>query len=189
VAAKLEQNQFAAANALLQGFQQGNLDDQYFAQIQTINAARLSDPEFVLNPAQEETLLGIANSSSLEAGYAQTVLGILTGRVFMPKLPVLIEERSSNPQTSQPGKVGVLLASPNPANDVLNIQLPKAIDRSANRILELRDIATGALIQQVAAPDDSSVSLLVQNVPAGIYVLILREHGVVIARQKITIQH
>jgi hypothetical protein len=82
-----------------------------------------------------------------------------------------------------------LLASPNPANDVLNIQLPKAIDRSANRILELRDIATGALIQQVAAPDDSSVSLLVQNVPAGIYVLILREHGVVIARQKITIQH
>ncbi|MCC7465483.1 MAG: hypothetical protein IT261_04405, partial [Saprospiraceae bacterium] len=126
-------------NVLLQGFQQGNLEDQYFAQIQTINSARLSDPEFVLSPAQEETLLGIANSSSLEAGYAQTMLGILTGRVFMPKLPALMEERSNNSQTLQLSKVGVLLVSPNPANDVINIQLPKAIDRSANRILELRD--------------------------------------------------
>ena len=44
-------------------------------------------------------------------------------------------------------------------------------------------------LQQVAAPDDSNVSLSVQAVPAGIYVLILREQGVVIARQKITVQH
>ena len=189
VAAKMEQNQFAAANAMLQTFQQGSQEDQYFAQVQIINVARLANPEFVLSASQEESLLGIATSSSQEAGYAQTVLGILTGRVFMPKVPVLNGERSSNPIPSPQSKAGVLLVSPNPANDVLNIQLPRLIDRSANRVLELMDITTGILVQQIAVPDESSVSISVQTLPAGIYVLTLREQGVVITYQKIAVQH
>ncbi|MBN8677231.1 MAG: hypothetical protein J0M29_03345 [Chitinophagales bacterium] len=189
VAAKLEQNQFTAANGLLQAFPQNTLDDQYFVQVQGINAARLSNPEFTLNAAQEETLLGIANSSSQEAGYAQSILGILTGRTFMPRLPNLTGERSDAPLAAQPSKMGVLQVAPNPANETILVQLPKQVQIGAERVLELRDIATGILVQQVQAPDDSNVSLSVQTTPSGIYILSLLEKGVVVARQKITIQH
>ncbi|MBN8679301.1 MAG: hypothetical protein J0M29_13825 [Chitinophagales bacterium] len=189
VAAKLEQNQFAAANGLLQAFPQSTMDDQYFVQVQGINAARLSNPEFTLNAAQEETLLGIANSSSQEAGYAQSILGILTGRTFMPRLPNLTGERSDTPLAAQSSKMGVLQVAPNPANETILVQLPKQVHLGAERVLELRDIATGILVQQVQAPDDSNVSLSVQTTPSGIYVLSLLEKGVVVARQKITIQH
>ena len=188
VGAKLEQNQFAAANALLQSFPQSTTDDQYFVQVQQINAARLSNPTFALSSTQEATLLGIAESSSQEAGYAQSILGILTGQVFMPKLPDLGGERSSSP-SGQPALIGALQVSPNPVSDVLEVQVPKQVDRAVSQILELRDMATGILVQRIRVPDGNNVSISVQALPSGLYLLSLQEQGIVIARQKIAVQH
>ena len=114
VGAKLEQAQFAAANTLLQNFPQTTVDDQHFVQVQNINTERLSNPAFLLNNTQEATLLAVAESSSQEAGYAQSILGILTGQVFMPKLPNLGGERNA-PPTKQPSLFGSLQLSPLPS--------------------------------------------------------------------------
>jgi len=189
VGAKLEQNQFTAANALLQTFPQSTTDDQYFVQVQQINAARLSNPTFTLNSTQEATLLGIAESSSQEAGYAQSILGILTGQVFMPKLPDLGGDRSSTPYSEQPALIGALQVSPNPVSDVLQVQIPKSVDKTASQVLELRDMATGILVQRIRVPDGNNVSISVQSFPSGLYLLSLQEQGIVIARQKIAVQH
>ncbi len=97
VGAKLGQKQYAAAGALLQAFPLSTADDQYFVQVQGINVARLSNPAFTLSEAQEAALLAVAEAPTPEAGYAQTLLGILTGRVFMPRLPDLDTERRAEP--------------------------------------------------------------------------------------------
>lgn len=184
VGAKLEQKQYAAADTLLQTFPQNTSDDQYFVQVQSVNVARLSDPEFTLSEAQETTLLAIAEAPTPEAGYAQTLLGLLTGRVFMPRLPDLDTERSAEP--NQAFVSSSLEISPNPVSDLLRVRLqPSALQQT----LELRALATGALVQSVDVSGQESLTLTVQHLPSGLYVLVLREQGGVVAHQKVVVQH
>ncbi len=188
VGAKLEQAQFAAANTLLQNFPQTTVDDQHFVQVQNINTERLSNPAFLLNNTQEATLLAVAESSSQEAGYAQSILGILTGQVFMPKLPNLGGERNA-PPTKQPSLFGSLQLSPNPVSDVLYVQVPQGIVMAGSQVLELRDMATGIMVQRISVLDRNSIAISVQALPSGLYLLSLQDQDKVIARQKIAIQH
>jgi hypothetical protein len=184
VGVKLQQKQHAAAGILLQAFPQNTTDDQYFVLVQSVNMARLSDPEFTLSEAQETALLSVAEAHSPEAGYAQTLLGILTGRTFMPKLPDLDTERSAEPVKAVASSG--LEISPNPVNDLLRVRLqPSAIQQT----LELRALATGALVQSVDVSGQESLTLPVRHLPSGLYLLVLREQGAVVVHQKVVVQH
>jgi hypothetical protein len=188
VGAKLEQNQFSAANALLQSFPQSTTDDQYFVQVQNINSARLANPEFLLNTTQLTTLQGIAESPSPEAGYAQSMLGILTGQIFMPRVPDLGGERNA-PHSTRADIADVLSISPNPVSDILQVQVPQPFGKSGRKTLELRDLSTGILIRNIQAPDGGDISISVETLPSGIYLLTLKEQSVTIARKKVVVQH
>jgi len=188
IGAKLEQKMFPAAAAILQSFPQNTIDDQYFVQVQSINAARLSNPQFTLSNAQEMTLLNVADAASQEAGYAQSLLNILTGRVFMPKVPNLGEERSNQaPRDLLPE--GALQVSPNPVSDVLQVQFPSHKIEQGVQTLELRSITSGELVRKIIVPDGNTLSISVHSLPAGMYLLTLQHQGVVQSRQKIAIQH
>lgn len=184
VGAKLEQKQFSAASALLQSFPQNTTDDQYFVQVQTINAARLSDPQFTLSGPQQATLLAVAEAPSPEAGYAQTLLGILTGQVFTPKLPDLGGERSAG--LSKTVVSSGLEISPNPVNDLLQVRIQPA---TVQQTLELRALTTGNLVHSVDVSGEESFTLPVRHLPSGIYLLVLREQGAVVGHQKVVVQH
>jgi len=180
-------NQFAAANALLQSFPQSTTDDQYFVQVQTINTARLADPEFVLSSVQEAMLQNIAELPTVEAGYAQSLLGLLKGQMFMPRVPDLGGERN-NLTSIRLGAQEVLQVSPNPVSHLLQVQVSAPLDQSISRTLELRALATGNLVRSVRVQDGSAIFISVQDLPSGLYLLILQDQGVVIERKKIAIQ-
>lgn len=184
IGAKLEQKQFAAADSLLLLFPQSTPDDQYFVQVQIINTARLSNDTFALSFAQKTTLLSIATASSPEAGYAQTLLGILTDTVFMPRLPDFGGERSI--EQTEIATVKVLEVSPNPVGDLLRVRFPSS---ELARTLELRSLGTGALVQSVNATDTEATTLSVQHLPSGVYLVVLRTRDGVIDQQKIIVQH
>jgi hypothetical protein len=188
VGAKLEQSQFSAAGALLQSFSQNTVDDQYFVQTQGINVARLSMPGFNLNSSQEAVLTSIAESSSPEAGYAQTLLGILKGITFMPTVPDLDPQRNGQVPV-KPNLSGALQVSPNPVGYNLQVGLPEAAENSTDRVLELCDMATGRLIQSIHVGYENSITISVASFPSGFYVLSLKDQGAVLARQKIAVQH
>jgi len=184
VGAKLEQKQYAEANTQLQSFPQNTTDDQYFVQVQTINVARLSDSEFALSSIQETALLAVAEAPSPEAGYAQTLLGILKGTTFMPRLPDLGGERSAAPnKTVVPSGLEI---SPNPVNDLLQVRFRPA---TVQQVLELRGLTTGILVQSVDVSGQESITLPVQQLPSGLYLLVLREQGAVVGHQKVVVQH
>jgi len=187
VGAKMEQGQFTAASSLLQSFPQATNDDQLFVQVQNINVARLSDPEFELSQGQEAILLGIATSPNPEAGYAQSLLGILKGQIFMPNLPDLGGERESR-QTEKPDLLETMQVSPNPVSDVLQVKIPRW-SRETNRSLELREMATGRMVERVPILDGGDIAIPVEALPTGLYLLILQEKGVAIDRQKVVVQH
>lgn len=183
--AKLAQKQFQPAAAMLHSFPQNSEDDQYFVQIQNLNLARLSNPAFVLSAAQEAVLQQIASDASPEAGYAQSLLGILKGQVFMPGKPELGEERSA--QTAKTALESLEIA-PNPVSEQLTVRMAAAPE-TLERTLELRELSGGGLVKQFEVSEARERSIFVQNLPAGVYVLCLLEQGAVIARKKVIIQH
>jgi hypothetical protein len=184
IGAKLEQKQYVAADSLLQLFPQSTPDDQYFVQVQTINTARLSNGTFALSNAQKATLLNIATASSPEAGYAQTLLGILTDTVFMPRLPDFGGERGI--ENTEPAVRRVLEVSPNPVGDLLQVRFPLSL---AEQTIELRSLTTGTLVQSVNATNLESIALPVQHLPSGAYLIVLRTQDKIVEQQKIIVQH
>jgi len=189
VGAKLEQNQFAAASALLQSFPQSTTDDQNFIQVQSINTARLADPAFVLSSAQEATLLSIAEAPSPEAGYAQSLLGILTGQTFMPKVPDLGGERNAPSLSVQTTLPDLLQVSPNPVSNLLEVRIKQPVSKSSAQTLDLHDLVTGILMRSIQIAEESTLFISVEDLSEGIYLLTLRGQGGTIARKKIAVQH
>jgi hypothetical protein len=186
VGAKIEQQEFSTAKTMLHDFPKASIEDQYFVQVQGINLERLMTPQYNLSTEQEAELLTIAETSSPEAGYAQTLLSILTGRDFMPRLPDLGSERSVN-QRKERGLIKLFI-TPQPAHDQLQIQIPVGTLED-ERFLELRSLTTGAVVQHIDVKGMESVLLPVQQVSSGLYLLVLREQGTVLAIQKVMIQH
>lgn len=91
VALALWRDDFILADSLLDAFPDEELEDRQFIEIQRINSAFLSDKDFVLTELQGSTLYEIAVSGTTEAGYAQSLLSLLTGETIMPRLPIIEE--------------------------------------------------------------------------------------------------
>ena len=189
VGAQLAQKQFATATTTLQSFPQTTLDDQYFVQVQNINTARLSSPNFTLSSAQATTLQNIANAPNPEAGYAQTLLGMLTGQVFMPTLPVL-ENKERSTETTNTLSVNGLQVSPNPVSDLLQVQISYITDHDSRLTLELRELTTGRQVYSAKVNDQDTLLIPVVQLPAGMYLVQLRsQQSGVTSQQKVIVQH
>lgn len=187
VSAKMMQRQFGAAQNLLQNFPIGGIDDQYFVDVQTINLARLSDSTFVLTPAQDAQLTAIAEAPSPESGYAQSLLGLLTGRVFTPELPDVVTERQQ--QATAPNSDSWLEIAPNPADEQLRVSLLKMQYNQERLVLELRDLGTGRLVYAMEMPEVNVGILPVKQLPGGLYVLTLRNDHTILEVKKVLVQH
>jgi hypothetical protein len=187
IAVKLEQNEFNEAKSLLNSFPQENLDDQYFVTVQDINRQRLSQVDYKLNEVDLSILQKIAVAPSQESGYAQSLLGILTGQVFMPNLPNLIGSERNN-FLDRTKESLTFLTSPNPVNDILKITFPEQLNKGKIGFIELKNL-TGHMITSILLKEDNEVFIPVEKFPSGIYVIILKVNETVISHQKIVIQH
>lgn len=187
VSAKMMQRQFSAAQNLLQNFPITGIDDQYFVDVQTINLARLSDSTFALTPAQDAQLTVIAEAPSPEAGYAQSLLGLLTGRVFAPELPDVVTERQQETTTSV--SESWLEIAPNPADEQLRVSLLKVPHQQERLMLELRDLGTGRLVHSMNMSEGNVGFLTVKQLPPGLYILTLRNDHTILEVKKVLVQH
>lgn len=186
VGAKLAQQQYAEANNLLQNFPKTTADDAFFVAVQTINTAWLNDTSFALSSSEEATLLAIAEAPTPEAGYAQALLGLLTDRTFMPRFPDLLDERSVETAARTKYPVSLLKVSPNPVSDLVQIDFPPS---DQLRTIELRSLATGLLVLKLDVHEQEFASLSVEDIPAGMYLVLLRERGAIVGQCKVVIQH
>ena len=135
-------------------------------------------------------LNAIAETPTTAAAYAQTLLRMLTGKVFMPEAPDIVEERAYRGNNMQKTindiKTGNLSIRPNPANSsfVVTVSLPNAA-----RTLELREMVTGRLLRSININAGGDHTVSCDDMAEGTYLLLLRENGKVIVRGKIVIQH
>jgi hypothetical protein len=125
VALALNRDQFAKADSLLAVFPQVSVEDEQFVVIQTLNRNFLSQASYTLSNQEETTLRSIALSDTREAGYAMTLLSLLTGEIIMPRLPELdgVQIRAKEESDNRSKSDLEMIAYPNPAKDVINIEL------------------------------------------------------------------
>lgn len=190
----LAQNKFAQAGQVLDQMPVLNMEDQYFVQIQRVNLAHRMEPvAYQLDDATEQMLLNIAASQTEVAAYAQSLLGLLTGRFFMPELPNLAaaqgegagERQSKEGQTGNLSVQQVFTATPNPATEMLDL---RGVSITGG-LVSFRHIATGQIARNVYLPDGGTLSVSIRDLPDGVYVLTLMQNDRVTARQKLVIQH
>jgi Secretion system C-terminal sorting domain len=114
-------------------------------------------------------------------------LGILTGQIFMPKLPNLRGSERNNflERTVEPLN---FIASPNPVNDILKITFLEQINKGEIGFIELKNI-TGHTIKRILLKEENEVIIPVEKFPSGIYVIVMKVNETVISHQKIVIQH
>ncbi len=192
--AKVEQQDYVAAAAVLQNFPIASTDDQYFLQVQNINLARLNAGlGYELSSGDNALLTQIAVSGEASAGYAQSLLMMLTGEIIRPKMPDLAGERSTWQQANHivatENESDFFILSPNPANDFLSIRLLLPPAEATQCRIEIYDLPTGRLVQSHDLPGSDTVFLSVEQLPQGLYQITLCRQGRCIDRQKLLIQH
>jgi hypothetical protein len=191
----LAQEKYAQASQVLDQMPVSNIEDQYFVAIQRVNLAHRMNPVgYQLDDLTEQSLLAIAESHTEVAAYAQSLLGLLTDRVFMPNLPELTEEKSAEQRSwvDENKNVSIrntvpqlLLLSPNPARDFLQMQMPGAVGCR----IEFHHLTTGRTERTVYLPDGNGLNISIQELPEGVYVLTALQNKQVLTRQKLVIQH
>lgn len=196
----LKRDKFSHADSLLSAFPNTSLEDEQFVAVQQINLAFLSDSAFALSPSQEEILTEIALSGTTQSGYAQSLLLLLTGETFMPRLPILGEaaeealEFGSRPIiNSLTQKLTGLTAYPNPANSQLTISWKIGDGLSATdnvgELLILEPISGRSLLATMIY-DNLPMTLNIALWPDGLYLLAIRgvESGDIVATQMIAVR-
>ncbi len=192
--AKVKQKQYAAAASVLQAMPIESTDDTRFVQVQTINLARLTTSAYTLSAADSVLLNNIAREAGQSSGYAQTLLGLLKGQVFMAA-PLEFEkeekERSAPLQPQQQLSSGDehFSIAPNPAHHAVQIQIPQASVAAAEMQVNCFDLVTGSLVHTLQVPSGGSATLPVENWREGMYVFVLYQDGKATARQRVVIQH
>lgn len=190
----LAQNKFVQADQVLDQMPVLNIEDQYFVQIQRVNLAHRMEPvAYQLDNATEQMLLNIAESHTEVAAYAQSLLGLLTGRFFMPELPNLTaaQEEGAGERHSKARQVESLpmkqafTVTPNPATEMLDL---RGVSITGGMV-SFRHIATGQIARNVYLPDGGTLSVSIRDLPDGVYILTLTQNDRVTARQKLVIQH
>lgn len=138
VGLKLQTKDYTGASQLLAGYPTADPEDARYKLIQTVNLNHQTLGEtFQVVPQDSAALFDIAYSYSAQAGYAQTLLGILYDASFEPNYPEVPEEREDagwNNSVTRPANDKLLAVYPNPTSDVLTINVRATAVSEKSRI-------------------------------------------------------
>jgi hypothetical protein len=143
--------------------------------------------QFVLTPAQETLLNGIAESTSPVRGYARGVLASLLDRRFYPEELAITAERSVQ-DVSKTQNTEALKVSPVPAVSILEVEwalLPEVDDIIT---LSLFDMYGSLLLQEQATTISKKHALRIGELPIGTYLLVVSNRGHLIGKKTFVIQ-
>jgi hypothetical protein len=176
---KLQNGDLAQAQGIINALPTTTPTDEEYKQIQQLNYDRLAlDGNFTLSPEQTEWLQQIAYTGNTNAGYAQSLLNILTGQKFdfvLPQYP--ISEGKTSPRRPLPtaplwssNDYNNLQITPNPTAQLATIYLPPTV---GNQLLLLHLYNTnGNLVKTLFAQSGQRiVPIDVSLLPEGIYLL------------------
>ena len=161
--------------------------DAEFHDIQSINLKRLQNPEtFQLSEQQEAYLSAIAESASPMRGYARGILGLLKDFRYYPEAYEFGEERLI---PSQPGSTGLsdIRLYPVPASSILLATWP-ALKSDADATLQVFDLLGNKSLEHRLSPQDTQRTLELEKFQAGVYVLVITDHGKPVYRTKFNVQ-
>lgn len=194
VALALWRDQFNRADSLLAVFPREKIEDRQFIQIQRINRNFRSNSDFELSESQRLALIDIAVSGTTQAGYAQSLLSLLTGENTMPHLPILDKETpsiSDNNLSKVADNSQELSVHPNPAIDQLSILWKNNTENYFSDVAEfaITDVISGRIVLTGRINNEELKEINVAMLIAGIYLLVIREPstGQVLLTRKIII--
>ena len=145
--------------------------------------------------ADSTSLAAVANSASDYAPFACATL-----RYFYPQLSCGTANNGFNSNgnaaarqlaaTPQVGKLNIALrAYPNPATETVTVQVSGA-SAPTNAVLELQEVTTGRIASRHALHEESTVTVPVGRLAAGVYVgRLMGEAGQVLSTCKIVVIH
>ncbi|OWY25325.1 hypothetical protein BVG80_03095 [Sphingobacteriales bacterium TSM_CSM] len=197
LSSKVEREHYTDAQAMLSYLPADTPDEQNYKTVQQINLQRLSATEgFELSEAQYQTLHTIADAYGAQAPAAQALLGLLRGEHFDWQIPE--DDAESGKTDAHPrykdvallGKsvLNRLVATPNPANYTVNVQLPAYFTENSPN-LSLYDTHGKQLKSWTIDKEQANIDIHIDDLPNGIYLLNYTTDGTTLANTKLVIQH
>lgn len=192
---KMGRGDWEATQSLLDALPTDTPDEQDYKTVQQINLQHLSDPAFALSEAQYQTLHSIADAYGSQAPGAQALLGILRGEYFDWPEAEEGEAKTSTTAAAYPQVPLIdlpqgnrLYLSPNPTAQTARVLLPPFVCEGKAQV-EVLDM-TGRVVQTLPVlPDQTVLSIDVHHLDAGIYIVTLRDNGILLAQSKLAVQH
>jgi hypothetical protein len=189
---RLVRKNYPAAHAWLLQMPVQNPEDAAFHDVQSINLLRLQQADtegaapFVLTPAQEALLSGIAEGTSPVRGYARGVLASLLGRRFYPEEVDILAERSMQYGSKLP--TGEMLkVSPVPAASMLAVHWALGSGDS-DIMLSVFDMRGCLLLQESVVASVGALDIEVRHLPVGTYFLTVSDKGKFMGKKTFFIQ-
>ena len=185
VGLKIRQGQWQAAAKLLDRMDINTLDDEYFKQTQLINLKRLQSTQlFQLDDRDRAALEEASNSKTKTAPYAQALLGLLTGVIFEPPMPMFGEDITYRENT-ETETLAPLSVVPNPTTGEVRVQLPIDDARPALQV-KVMDLS-GRTILTMPVGQSEALTFSMENEPNGVYFVALLDNGHIVNRVKLVV--
>lgn len=181
----LLQNDYSAAQTVLNTYPSESSDDAAFLSVQNINLLRAGESTFALNATQKQTLETIAASDLPNRGYAKALLALLldtpfevaliapSGAVFQAEIPEIAL-----------AAVPAYQIYPNPVTDYLTIQYP--VFEYNRQHVEFIDLNGRVLLTRVL-DDSGKLEFSTASLPHGIYQLRIRNDGLLTFSGKLVV--
>lgn len=142
-----------------------------------------------MSTTDEDNLWEAALSENPDAGYAQTIIGILKDELFMPELPDLEEEEAyeSILPAVEYTSGSILEVSPNPANEMIRVTIPVENSPSLSKKLVIKELISGQLIFRKDVSNTKDVEISTINLHTGLYIVYLVTESGLLSQQIIII--
>ncbi|NUO01294.1 MAG: T9SS type A sorting domain-containing protein [Saprospiraceae bacterium] len=181
----LLQNDYPAAQTVLNAYPSESADDVAFLSVQNINLLRAAGSTFALNATQKQTLETIAASNLPNRGYAKALLALLLDTPFEVALtaPSGAAFQADIPQTT-PTAAPAYQIYPNPVTDYLTIQYPVfEYNRQQVEVIDLN----GRVALTRILDDSGTLEFSTASLPHGIYQLRIRNDGLLTFSGKLVV--
>lgn len=147
VGLRLETRNFAAVGDLLNNYPTTSNDDIRYKAIQTIHLNSQVQPNYAFSAADSSALYDIALGGSEQAGYAKSLITVLTGKVIPPVLPDDKPNIERGDLRTSDFQIPLFDLRPNPANNTIYIHLNAEVYVGSQ--LLIRDIYGRTLLATV----------------------------------------
>jgi len=183
---KMLSGDYAGAQQALNNLPSGTQDEQWFKETMAISLSFHQNPgTFILNAAQENFLYTVAQSLKADRSYARSLLALLKGERFAPeededKLEFRVELSEPQEIAAKPEPFKVM---PNPAYGSFTISFP-----TSPQALHIEAISiAGNWKMEKMLPGESPAHIDCSHWPSGIYVIVIRQAGEIVHRQKVAV--